>query len=149
MPQLRNIRHEKFAQSVACGLPQSEAYRRVAGRGPSAKNANVHANEWANCSGVKERITELQAENARKCEVSREELLQFLTAVVRAKPSEASVENSHCEITFSRNDREVVFPSKLQAVAQLCKMCNFNAPEKVSIDAGDSLSALLRDIVTK
>jgi hypothetical protein len=45
MPQLRNIRHEQFAQFVAAGLPQSEAYQRVVGNGASAKNANVHADE--------------------------------------------------------------------------------------------------------
>jgi hypothetical protein len=32
MPELANIRHEKFAQGVASGLTGAEAYRRVAGR---------------------------------------------------------------------------------------------------------------------
>ena len=46
MPELTNIRHEKFAQGVASGLTGAEAYRRVAGS--NSKNADVCANDWMN-----------------------------------------------------------------------------------------------------
>jgi hypothetical protein len=60
MLQLRNIRHEQFARFVADGLPQSEAYRRVVGKGASAKNANVHADEWTKRLGVQARIERVE-----------------------------------------------------------------------------------------
>ena len=43
----------------------------------------------------------------------------------------------------------VVFPSKLAAAAQLAKLTGWNEVEKVSVEAGDTLSAFLRQIVTK
>jgi hypothetical protein len=42
-----------------------------------------------------------------------------------------------------------VFPSKLVAAAQLAKLTGWNEVEKVNIETGDSLSAFLREIVTK
>ena len=42
-----------------------------------------------------------------------------------------------------------VFPDKLAAAAQLAKLIGWNEGEKVSVEAGDTLSAFLRQIVTK
>jgi hypothetical protein len=53
MPELANIRREKFAQGVASGLTGAEAYRRVAGS--NSKNADMCANESMKQAGVKER----------------------------------------------------------------------------------------------
>ena len=42
-----------------------------------------------------------------------------------------------------------VFPSKLVAAAQLAKLTGWNEVEKVNIEAGDTLSVFLRQIVTR
>jgi hypothetical protein len=42
-----------------------------------------------------------------------------------------------------------VFPSKLGAAVQLAKLTGWNEVEKVSVEAGDTLSAFLRQIVTR
>ena len=42
-----------------------------------------------------------------------------------------------------------MFPSKLGAAAQLAKLTGWNEVEKVSVEAGDTLLAFLRQIVTK
>ena len=44
---------------------------------------------------------------------------------------------------------KIGFPSKLQAASQLARMCGWDAPQKVNIEAGDSLSVFLREIVTR
>ena len=41
----------------------------------------------------------------------------------------------------------VVFPEELGAAAQLAKLTGWNTAEKVSVEAGDTLSAFLREIV--
>jgi hypothetical protein len=84
MSQLRNTRHEQFAQFVADGLPQSEAYRRVVGNGASTKNANVPADDWASRPGVKERIGELKAESVARSGRSSDELVARLWAILDA-----------------------------------------------------------------
>jgi terminase small subunit-like protein len=131
---------------VASGVSQSEAYRRVSGK---TANANNHGDEYMAKHGMKERIEEIRAANTKQVNITREEVLEFLLRIIRAKPSEASFENPHCELTFSRSGKEAVFPSKLSAASQLSKMCGWDAPAKFNLEAGDSLSALLRDIVTK
>ena len=42
-----------------------------------------------------------------------------------------------------------VFPGKLVAAAQLAKLTGWNEVEKVNIEAGDTLSAFLCQIITK
>ena len=46
MPALKRIRDEMFAQHVASGVSQSEAYRRVSGKTANANN--VAMNTWQN-----------------------------------------------------------------------------------------------------
>ena len=79
MPVLKNVKHEKFAQLCASGLPRAEAYRRVAGA-RAGKNADANSDDWLNARGVRERIRELQERNSRKSEMTREELLTFYAA---------------------------------------------------------------------
>ena len=50
---------------------------------------------------------------------------------------------------MSKAGPAAVFPSKLGAAAQLAKLTGWNEVEKVSVEAGDTLSAFLRQIVTK
>jgi hypothetical protein len=69
--------------------------------------------------------------------------------VIRAKPEEASFNNPLCEVAMAKAGLTVVFPSKLAAAAQLAKLTGWNEVEKVSVEAGDTLSAFLRQIVTK
>ena len=64
MPELTNGRHDKFAQGLASGLTDTEAYCRV--DGSNSKNADVCANDWMKQAGVKERIAELRAEQNSK-----------------------------------------------------------------------------------
>ena len=49
---------------------------------------------------------------------------------------------------MSKAGPAVVFPNKLGAAAQLAKLTGWNEVEKVSVEAGDTLSAFLRQIVT-
>ena len=80
---------------------------------------------------------------------SRDQFRQFLVNVIQAKPEQASMQNPLCEIAMAKNGPAAVFPGKLAAAAQLAKLTGWNEVEKVSVEAGDTLRAFLRQIVTK
>ena len=99
-------------------------------------------------SSIRERVTELKEAQCKKCEMTRDQLREFLVSVILAKPEDANFNNPLCEITMSKAGPAVVFPNKLGAAAQLAKLTGWNEVEKVSVEAGDTLSAFLRQIVT-
>jgi hypothetical protein len=93
--------------------------------------------------GVCQRITELMAENANRAQMSREELLTFYAAVIRTPadqvPAGSPVIQSY-EVTESGHKIRIC--DKAAAGAQLAKMCNWNAPERVELGT-DSLSTYI------
>lgn len=72
MSVLDNQRHELFAQNVAKGMNQTEAYIEA---GYSEEGANGNAARLMANDAVKERVRELQASAAQKTETSVERLL--------------------------------------------------------------------------
>jgi hypothetical protein len=141
MPNLKNPKHERFAQLRASGKSGSEAYRAIMGKG--ARNADVHADEWTRMLGVRERIEELQAETARKCSLTREQFLESLVAMYQGKPGEATLDNPLCDSLICRGVRHSVFPPKAVIANQLAKLCGWDAPTKVEVEAGENLSGFL------
>jgi hypothetical protein len=99
--------------------------------------------------GICKRISEVREEQAAKCEMTKDQFRQFLVSVMVAKPEDASFNNPLCEIAMTKAGPAAVFPSKLGAAVQLAKLTGWNEVEKVSVEAGDTLSAFLRQIVTK
>ena len=146
MPALANPRHELFAQAVASGNSASEAYRQS---GATGKNADVHAGRLMVNDGICKRISESREEQAAKCEMTKDQFRQFLVSVMVAKPEDANFQNPLCELAMTKAGPAAVFPSKLGAAIQLAKLTGWNEVEKVSVEAGDTLSAFLRQIVTK
>ena len=146
MPALANPRHELFAQAVASGKSASEAYRQS---GATGKNADVQAAKLVVKSSIRERVEELKEAQSKKCEMTRDQLRQFLVSVILVKPEDANFQNPLCELVMTKAGPAAVFPSKLGAAAQLAKLTGWNEVEKVSVEAGDTLSAFLRQIVTK
>jgi len=65
MPALSNPRHERFAQELAKGKTQAEAYAE-AGYKPSEQ----HASRLARNGKVSERVTEIQDRAAIRCEIT-------------------------------------------------------------------------------
>lgn len=73
MPALTNPRHERFAQELASGKSQSEAYQ-LAGYEPSEPNAS----RLTRNDKVQARVAELQERSAAKIMLSREWVLEQL-----------------------------------------------------------------------
>ena len=146
MALLANPRHELFCQAIASGRPALEAYK-LAGYKKSSAKAN--ATRLMENDGISSRIAELRAQQSAKSEFSRDQFRRFLINVIQAKPEQASMQNPLCEIAMTKKGPAPVFPDKLGAAAQLAKLTGWNSVEKVSVEAGDTLNAFLRQIVAK
>jgi hypothetical protein len=147
MPRPRKIAYEKFAQFVASGLSLAESYRRTTGQ---TKNADVKGDQWHGYAGIKERIQELKAQNSKASELSREELLAFLSDAVTTPAGEITGKSRLCQSIKRTNGNgwettEVKLPDKLVAVQIINPMCGFEKPSKVEL-TGDSLSRYIVEL---
>jgi hypothetical protein len=79
MPALSNQRHERFAQEIAQGTPQVEAYGKV-----GYKPVDANASRLINSDKVRTRIAELQGKAAQKLNVTIESLMQEADEIQRA-----------------------------------------------------------------
>lgn len=79
MPALENQRHERFAQELAKGKSQSEAYQ-AAGYAPSEPNAS----RLTRNDKVQARVAELQERGAIRTEITIESLIREADEIQRA-----------------------------------------------------------------
>ena len=141
---LKNVKHERFAQLCATGLSRAEAYRRVAGA-RAGKNSDANSDDWLNARGVRQRITELRAENAKRAKMTREELLAFYADVIRT-PADQVPPGSSVIQTYEETPeggRKIRICDKVAAGAQMAKMCDWNSAERVELSANSLTSYLL------
>ncbi len=89
MPCLKNTRHERFAQGIARGKSQGDAYlyagygqkRDGSGRASADKDLRSNASQIALRPDVAARIAELQEKAAERCGVTVDKLLVKLEAM--------------------------------------------------------------------
>lgn len=81
---LRNIRHERFAQGIAKGLPAADAYTQ-AGYKATGASARVNASRLLTNPNVASRLAELAAKLAKPAIADADEIQQFLTTAMRGK----------------------------------------------------------------
>ena len=114
-------KQEAFAQAIADGKNQSDAYRAAYSAGKMKDNSiNVNASKMAADAKVKLRIKELRDELANKSLWTREQSVAVLSEVVSAMDAKHS--------------------DKISAVKVLNDMQGFNAPVKVDVDAKVSVN---------
>ena len=80
MPILKNARHELFAQNLANGMSQQDAYTKA-----GYKGNRFNASDLATKSHIKERVAELQTRNVTKAD----EITEITTARLLAMAEEA------------------------------------------------------------
>jgi hypothetical protein len=139
-----------FQMFVAAAVSLSEAYRRVTEK---TANADVHGREFMRKHGMKVRVAEIKAENAAKCEMSKEEYRAYLIAAMKTPAGQIGPDHQFCQIYKVADEngvtREFRMPDKLRAAQLLAQHCGWDEPTKVALDVGDSLSAFLREVVPK
>lgn len=145
MPALSDPKRECFAQLMADKrISGAEAYRQVTDKpGMSTAASSMMANKWIKRDDVSARIAELRAKTEARCSMNREEFVEMLVSMVRGTPGEATLDNPLCDSLISRGQRHAVFPMKSTIAAQLAKICGWDAPTKVEIEAGENLESFL------
>jgi phage terminase small subunit len=123
MPELKNIRHEKFCLLyVICGNA-SRAYREA---GYPSKNPDVNASRLLVNAEIQNRITELKPKieliNDPKPR-NREGLIEWLEDLMN-RPA----------------DEPVKWSDKLRAAEIIARISGYNAADRVEVHAGDSLN---------
>jgi hypothetical protein len=114
-------KQEAFAQAIAGGLNQSDAYRSAYSISKATPaSVNQLASKLAADVKVSSRVKELQAELANKSLWTREQSVAVLSAVV--------------------GDMEARHGDKISAVKVLNDMQGFNAPTKMEVAAKVSIS---------
>jgi hypothetical protein len=85
MAELKNARHEKFAQGIAKGLSQRNAYRAAFPSSLDWKDTTVDskASVLAKNGKVLERIKELAEESTTKAVMTAQERKEWLTGIVK------------------------------------------------------------------
>lgn len=143
---LKNARQEKFAQNVANGLAFGEAYSK-AGYKANPDAAAKAGSRLSKTKLVKARIAELKAKQSDKAEMSRDELRRYLIEVLQTPVGEINIRHRLCQSYREGDDsREVKMPDKLKAAAELIKLCGWAEPDKIQVEAGGSIGALLEKI---
>jgi hypothetical protein len=121
MPELKNYRHEQFAQHFVRHNNASEAYR-AAGYAP--KDADVCSHKLLVSAGIQERISEIRRQLARKTQMTKEVAIEDLTAMAQHGESDSI---------------------KLQAYSQIGKWLGWDQPTRVVVST-DPLLAYMQEI---
>lgn len=87
MAELKNARHEKFAQGIANGMSQRKAYRAAFPNSENWKDATVdnRASELYKKNEILGRCKELAEESASKAIMSAKERKEWLTSIIRSE----------------------------------------------------------------
>ena len=126
MPELKNIRHEKFCKAYLAPGNASEAYRQA---GFSRKNPDVDGHKLLVSPSIEKRLSELKAKNNRKMALSRDEALNILAEIARGPRDEF----------IKASDQE-------RAIEIASRMCGWNEPDEVRLSAANTLTGYLLEL---
>lgn len=127
MPMLKNPKDELFAQKIAAGCTQSDAYRAINARAEHWKPATVANKAYivAKKPEIEERVAELMAIAAEKAVMQRQERLETLTKIARNE---------------QKHDRW-----RIQAIETLNKMDGTYSPDSGSGDGAARTVVIIND----
>jgi hypothetical protein len=139
-----NSRQELFAQLVASGHSATDAYRRA---GYAHRAAETCGPRLLGNARVAARVRELQARQSHKAEMSRDEMRRYLVEVLLTPCGNVGPGHRLCvRHKATDNGVEVWMPDKLRAAELLIRLCGWAEPERINLDAGDGLAALISRI---
>jgi hypothetical protein len=90
MAELKNIRHEKFAQGIASGLSQRKAYLAAFPKSANWKDATVdkRASELSKKGEILGRVKELAEQSSKKTIMNAIQRKEWLTEVIKSDKEE-------------------------------------------------------------
>lgn len=134
MQRKLTIKQEKFCNFYIETGNASEAYRRAYDcANKSAQWLVVNSSKLLKNANIALRVKELQQEQQRKSDITKEEILKLCADVIRGKEVTDFIEE--------RNGKKLKRTlSKSWAVDRICKMCGFDAPGKQEINLNKPMS---------
>jgi hypothetical protein len=133
---LANEAHERFAQARFTGQTLAEAYRAAglssvtSAEQDAVAKVKIAASRLARQPEVQERIAELYRERAAEAVYEKTSAVRDLLAIIHTSPAdaeEAGAEHPLCEVRIGKDGTYHRFPPKLQAMARLIKLMNWDA----------------------
>jgi Terminase small subunit len=100
----------------------------------SASSAQQNAHGLSENEGVKARIAELRARNAEKCQLSRDEAVQYLVEILKTPIAEVTADYRLAQ-SYDAKGGKIEVPNKLSAMQLLAKMCGWNEPGEARVRA--------------
>ena len=130
---------------VESKLSKADAYRKAYNRKDMSNDAASKAASRLSKDGeVLRMIDELNAQLDRSAIATKQECLEFLTAVLRTPIGEVGEDSPLCqEVAYTDSGMRKKMPGKIEAVRELSKLAGYNAPEPVDVPGLSQIAAVL------
>lgn len=130
---------------VESKLSKADAYRKAYNRKDMSNDAASKAASRLSKDGeVLRMIDELNAQLDRSAIATKQECLEFLTAVLRTPIGEVGEDSPLCqEVAYTDSGMRKKMPGKIEAVRELSKLAGYNEPEPVDVPGLSKIAAVL------
>lgn len=130
---------------VESKLSKADAYRKAYNRKDMSNDAASKAASRLSKDGeVLRMIDELNAQLDRSAIATKQECLEFLTAVLRTPIGEVGEDSPLCqEVAYTDSGMRKKMPGKIEAVRELSKLAGYNEPEPVAVPGLSKIAAVL------
>ena len=146
MPRVSNTDYQRFAHLVVSGKTQMDAYLAVHPNS-SRLNADRHSHRFAKIPAVKAHIKRLLAKSAVKAQITRQQLIDYLSDALHTPAGDIHPNHPLCQkLRPTRDGTELSMPDKLGAAALLSKLQGWNEPEKHELTTTTELTLLLETL---
>lgn len=130
---------------VESKLSKADAYRKAYNRKDMSNDAASKAASRLSKDGeVLRMIDELNTQLDRSAVATKQECLEFLTAVLRTPIGEVGEDSPLCqEVAYTDSGMRKKMPGKIEAVRELSKLAGYNEPEPVDVPGLSKIAAVL------
>lgn len=137
---------KEFARLLVEGkLSKADAYRKAYKRKDlNADAANKAAYRLSKDDVVVQIIAELNAQLNKSAVATKQECLEFLTAVLRTPIGEVGEDSPLCqEVAYTDSGMRKKMPGKIEAVREISKLAGYNEPEKLEVGGLSQIAEVL------
>lgn len=130
---------------VESKLSKADAYRKAYKRKDMSNDAASKAASRLSKDGeILRMIDELNAQLDRSAIATKQECLEFLTAVLRTPIGQVGEDSPLCqEIAYTDSGMRKKMPGKIEAVRELSKLAGYNEPEKLEVGGLSQIAEVL------
>ena len=149
-----SVRHERFCQAIVDGMNAGDAYH-AAGYRCTRDTARANGARLLTNANVRARISKLRGRCEQACQMTREDVIRYLSRAIRTPVSEIGPNDPLAqEVTVDSVGKNIVrtrikIVSKMDALKQLAAMCGWNAPEKIEVETGPVTRSSIEESIAR